>query len=374
MTPKENILAVVNFKTPESIPVDLNATHCTSIHRVAYDNLKAYLNVNKENKMMMNDLQLCEADDEVLEKLAIDTRGVHGKPDHYEKAFVGERAYIDHFGTRWEMPEHCLYYDMVAHPLAGLETLDQVKKRMKWPDPYNEKTIEGIRERARALHEENKYAVVGDMVHTGIFEPSHYIRGFEDFLVDIVLNRDIACYILENVLAFQKARIEMFLDEVGEYLDIVFIGDDVAAADGPIVSPKLYRELVKPYQKDYFSFIKSKTKAKLMYHSCGNVMPLIEDFIDMGVDILNPIQVSARDMDIRELKRRYGDVLCFWGGIDTTRILPGGTVKEVEEAVLRTVDILGPEGYVVAAVHNIQADVPAQNITAMFRTAKTIKC
>jgi uroporphyrinogen decarboxylase len=188
--------------------------------------------------------------------------------------------------------------------------------------------------------------------------------------MDLLINEDIACYILEQMLAYQSKRYEAYLDEVGEYLDIVFVGDDLSSAQTTLASPQVYRNIVKPYQKEYFKFIKSKTKAKLLYHSCGNISPLIDDLIEIGVDILNPIQVSANDMDTKKLKERYGDRLCFLGAIDTSKVLPEGSPQEVRAEVERRIEDLGPSGYIVASVHDIQADVPPENVIEMFNAAK----
>lgn len=371
MTPKERVLAALNFKNPDKVPTDLGTTNCTTITKIAYNNLKKMLDIDKPDNLMMEDFQISKVDEEVLEYLGTDTRGIHGKPHFYPKTVINEKCFINHFGIKFLMPDNGLYYDMIEHPLAGMETLEEIKE-YKWPDPKNDRTIEGIKEEAKKLFDENKYAIVGDMVDTGVFEPSHYLRGFENFLMDLMINKDIAHYILRKMLEFQKARYDMFLSEVGKYLDIVFVGDDLASTESTLMSPEIYREMVKPYQKEYFSYIKKRTNAKLMYHSCGNVSPLIEDLIEIGVDILNPIQVNAKGMDTKELKRKFGDRICFWGAIDTNCVLPKGTVQDVENEVKRRVADLGPQGYVLTAVHDIQADVPPQNIVTMFKTAKGI--
>lgn len=372
MTPKERVLAALNHEVPDKIPTDLGTTNCTSIARKAYARLKKSLGVDKPDELMMEDFQISKVDPEVLELLGTDTRGIHGKPHLLPKTVVNERCYIDNFGIKYLMPDNGLYYDMVEHPLEGKETLDEVMA-YQWPDPLDPRTVAGIKEEAKKLFEENQYAIIGDMVNTGIFEPSHYVRGFEEFLMDLMVNKEIAHYILRKMLDYQKARYDLFLSEVGEYLDIVFVGDDLASTESTLMSAAVYREMVKPYQKEYFAFIKSKTKAKLLYHSCGNVSSLIDDLIEIGVDILNPIQVNAKGMDTKELKRKYGDRVCFWGGVDTNYALPKGTVQEVETEVRKRINDLGPEGYICTSVHDIQADVPAENIIAMFKTAKSIE-
>ncbi len=369
MTPRERVLASLNFKTPDRLPTEFGSTNCTSIARKGYAEVKKLLGVEKPDVLLMEDFQLSMIDEEVLELLDTDTRGVPGKPHRFDKTIIDENSYYDNFGIKYLMPENGLYFDMVENPLAKMETLEEIKE-YQWPDPNKPEVVAGLREQAKKLKEENKYAIVGDMVNTGVFEPTHYLRGFENFLMDLMVDQDIAHYLLENMLAYQSKRYENYLNEVGEYLDIVFVGDDLASTQTTLISPEIYREMVKPYQKAYFKFIKSKTKAKLLYHSCGNVTPLIEDLIEIGVDILNPIQVNANDMDTKKLKELYGDRLCFMGAIDTNTVLPNGTVEEVREEVKRRIEDLGPSGYILTAVHDIQADVPARNVIEMYKAAK----
>jgi uroporphyrinogen decarboxylase len=230
--------------------------------------------------------------------------------------------------------------------------------------------VRGLKERAERLHGENNYALVGDMVETGIFEPCWYLRGFERFLMDMVVEKAFARRLMERMVENQLKRYERFLREVGDFLDVVFVGDDLATSTATIMSPALYREMVKPFQKEYFTGLKRMTGARLMYHSCGNIFGFLDDLIAMGVDILNPIQVNAEGMDTKRLKETYGSRLCFWGGIDTSWVLPRGGVEDVEREVARRIGELGPGGYVLTSVHDVQPDVPGKNVVAMFRAAR----
>lgn len=372
MTSRERVLATINHKTPDKVVTDLGSTNCTSIARKCYAGLKKMLGYDLPDQLMMNDFQLSLVDEEILELLQIDTRGVPAHPEFFPQETIDERGYYDHFGIKYKMPDNGLYFDMVSHPLVEMEDIDEIKK-YKWPDPNVPMTVMGCRERAQKLKEENKYAIVGDIINSGVFEPCHYLRGFETFLMDLIADKEIAHYLMEKMLEFQCARQDLYLKEVGEYLDIVFVGDDLATTQSTLISPEIYREMIKPYQKRYFDFIKSRTKAKLMYHSCGNVVSLIDDLIEIGVDILNPIQVNANDMDTKMLKERFGDRICFCGAIDTNHVLNAGTPTEVYEEVNRRINDLGPEGYILCAVHDIQADVPPENVVAMYMAAKEFK-
>ena len=177
--------------------------------------------------------------------------------------------------------------------------------------------------------------------------------------------------LLERMLKFWLDWFRLFLAEVGDVVDVIMIGDDLAGQKGPLFSPSIYRSLIKPRQKRLVQYIKSRTPAKIWYHSCGAVVEYIPDLLDNGIDILNPVQISAKGMDPAKLKAEYGDKLAFWGGaIDSQHVLPRGTPEEVRESIRRNIEAFKPGGgYVFNNVHNIQADVPPENILAMYDAA-----
>lgn len=368
MLGRERALMSLNHQVPDRIPLDLGSTNCTTMTKVAYDNLKKYLGIERETRFMMENFQIVFIDEEVLQILEIDTRGVHPQPVFF-KNIVDDRTYFNEFGIKYHMPEEGLYYDMVEHPLAG-KSIEELKD-YEWPDPARTMDLSGVRERAKNLKESNKYLLVGDMIDTGIFEPCWYLRGFENFLVDLLTDQDFVTTLLEGMYNYQLKRYSLFLQEAGEFLDVVFVGDDLATAESVIMSPKTYRDIIKPYHKEYFKNLKKLAPhARLLYHSCGSIFSFIPDLIEVGVDILNPVQVSAQNMDTKVLKEKFGGELSFWGAIDTTRVLPRGTKKEVKEEVRKRIDDLGPEGYILTSVHDIQPDVPPENVITMFEEAR----
>ncbi len=368
MLGRERALMSLNHQVPDRIPLDLGSTNCTTMTKVAYDNLKKYLGIERETRFMMENFQIVFIDEEVLQILEIDTRGVHPQPVFF-KNMVDDRTYFNEFGIKYHMPEEGLYYDMVEHPLAG-KSIEELKD-YEWPDPARTMDLSGVRERAKNLKESNQYLLVGDMIDTGIFEPCWYLRGFENFLVDLLTDQDFVTTLLEGMYNYQLKRYSLFLQEAGEFLDVVFVGDDLATAESVIMSPKTYRDIIKPYHKEYFKNLKKLApQARLLYHSCGSIFSFIPDLIEVGVDILNPVQVSAQNMDTKVLKEKFGGELSFWGAIDTTRVLPRGTKKEVKEEVRKRIDDLGPEGYILTSVHDIQPDVPPENVITMFEEAR----
>jgi uroporphyrinogen decarboxylase len=200
-----------------------------------------------------------------------------------------------------------------------------------------------------------------------LFEQAWYLRGYPELLMDFLLNKDFAHALFRRILEVRKQNAEIYLREVGDYLDVIQLGDDLATQNGPAMSPALYREMVKPYQAELFRFVKERTPAKLYYHSCGAVTSIVEDLIEIGVDVLNPVQASAQGMDTAELKARFGARIAFWGAIDTQRVLPFGTTEQVMAEVQQRISDLAPGGgYVLAGVHNLQPDIPPENIVAMY--------
>ena len=188
-------------------------------------------------------------------------------------------------------------------------------------------------------------------------------------MIEIIENPSFVEALLDKVLEILSQQYSNFLDKVGKYLNLFEIWEDISSQQGPLISPDSYRKIIKPRTRDLINVIKSKTKAKVALHSCGSVSWAIDDFIEIGIEVLNPVQVSAAHMDTKELKKKYGDSMSFWGGIDTQRVLPRGTVKDVEEEVKKRIDDLAKGGgYLFAPVHNIQPDVPPENIIAMYKT------
>jgi uroporphyrinogen decarboxylase len=202
------------------------------------------------------------------------------------------------------------------------------------------------------------------------WELAYALRGLEQLLTDLVLNPQFVTALLDKILEINLKGTGKFLDAAGQYIQVFRAADDLASQQGCLFSPKVYRALLKPYYKRFFDFVKSRTDAKIFYHSCGNVTTFIDDLVEVGVDALNPVQVSALG-DTQALKARFGDRISFWGGIDTQRVLPLGAPEEVEAEVrLRIRDLAPGGGYVVGSVHNIQPDVPTANIVAMAEATR----
>jgi uroporphyrinogen decarboxylase len=326
--------------------------------------------LTKEPVFLSKSMQVVAVDEPLLQRLHIDTRPILANPpDGDTSRKIVDESYVDEWGIRFRAARidgEIFYYDPVESPLSHATTIRDIEQH-HWPDPDDSGRTRGLREVARGLRENTDYALVGHMGDTSIFQNCLDLRGMESFLLDLLMNKSIAKALLEKVYEIQGVKMEKYLQAVGEFLDVVSVGDDLAGQSGPLISLDLYRELVKPYHKAYFQRIKAQTAAKLHLHSCGAVAYFLDDLIEIGVDIINPVQVSAAGMDPETLKEKYGERISFWGGIDTQRLLPRGTPEDVVREVHRMVSILGRGGgYVLGAVHNIQPDVPPENIVAMY--------
>jgi uroporphyrinogen decarboxylase len=377
MTSRERVLAALDHRVPDRVPIDLGGNQ-TGIHRVAYENLIARLGRSEPIEIMDLVQQLAQPSEAVLQRLGVDTRYVAaGAPAGFKGAVVrrerGGRMwedFEDEFGVVWSRPDDAPnYFDISRSPLAGL-SLDEIRQ-YPFPDGGDPSRFAGLRERALMLHRETPYAVIAGISGV-VYEICWYMRGLENLFIDMMEQPEVLETLLDRTLRYWLDWFRGFLDEAGDVVDVIMIGDDLTGQDGPLFPPRIYRSIVQPRQKALVSYIKSRTKAKIWYHSCGSILPYIPDLLDNGVDALNPVQITARGMDPASLKARFGDKLVFWGGgIDTQHILPRGTPAEVREEVRRNIRAFSPGGgFVFANVHNIQADVPPDNVLALFDAAR----
>jgi len=376
VTSRERVQKTLNHQEPDRVPLDLGSTEVTSININTYQALRKYWRM-EEKRPILGDIvqQLADVDEDFLQRIGCDFRSiVANSPSawQFERIDDGDYwAFIDEWGAKLRMPKKDgFYFDYVEFPLKEL-TFNTLKK-YKFPDPDDPARIKGLKEKAKYLYENTNYALVGSCLFGGgIFEHPARIRGMENFLMDIAGNIKVADALMEEITQRYIQMYSNFLDEVGPYLSIVTYWDDVTGQNGPLISPQTYRKYIKPKQKRIVEVIKKKTSAKVFLHCCGAASFFIPDFIEIGFDILNPVQVSAYNMDTKRLKKEFGKDIVFWGGIDTQRILPFGKPKDVEKEVKGRIDDLAPRGgYIFATVHNIQANTPLRNLDAMSNAFK----
>ncbi|MGD9307295.1 MAG: uroporphyrinogen decarboxylase family protein, partial [Desulfobacterales bacterium] len=367
---RERVLVALNHEEPDRVPVDLGGRQTTFMVET-YNRMKNHLGLNDlPTEVMSHKWQTAYVDEQILKRFSVDCRHIRPsiKPEpEFSETGNAKVTFVDEWGVKRIIDGG--YASIIEYPLqtATLEDLEAYD----WPNPAEIFNYSSIRIQAARLHSEGKYAIVGNMGSPGnIFEQSWYLRGLTEFFMDLVDNKEFAHALMTRITEIRKQNAEYFLREVGDYLDVFQLADDLAMQNGPYMSPELYREMIKPHQVELFGFVKELTPAKVYYHSCGSVTGLLDDLIDVGVDILNPVQVSADGMQTDRLKQRFGDRLSFWGAIDTTEVLPNRTADDVRSEVRRVIHDLAPGGgFVLASVHNLQPDIPPENILAMFEAA-----
>jgi uroporphyrinogen decarboxylase len=371
MKPRERVLTALNHQEPDRVPIDLGQAAGDGITACAYGNLIRHLGLKKRSFRINNKMaQTVFVDEDILKRFRVDFRRVDlGPPDNWKDEPVGEDGYRDEWGVVRTRPKGGYYYDLADSPIK--EDSLSALERHSWPNPDDPGRYQGLRERARQLHQETDYAIVLQ-TNCSFFLRCAELRGWENFYMDLAGNPEFACALMDRYLDIRLSIAERALQEVEDNIDIVMVStDDLGMNDRTLISPKMYRELIKPRQERTFKFFKEKTRAKRFYHCDGAVYPFIEDFIEIGVEALNPIQVSAAGMgNTQKLKKNFRNRISFWGAIDTHHILPQGTQQEVYKEVHRRILDLGPGGgYVVCSVHNIQPEVPPENVVAMFDAA-----
>lgn len=363
MTSRERVRAALAHREPDRVPIDIGGSSVSTIIGEAYERLKRTLGVTGETQFMKKKSYSSILDERIALRLRSDTRALmYGSADGWQDIFFDANTFQDEFQVVWQRAEGG-HFAPVGSPLRDA-TIDDLDK-FQWPDPLNPGRFRGLRERAQRLHATG-YAVVLSLPN-GCVHQAQYMRGYEEWLVDTLANPDFADALLERTMQWWNTMVAALLDECGEFVDVVLWGDDVAFQDRPMLKLAPYRHFIKPRHTKMNDTIKAHSQCKIVYHTDGSVIDMVDEFIDTGADALNPVQISAKGMrDTAQLKARYGDRIAFWGGIDTNYILPNGTPDEVRAEVRRRILDLAPGGgYVLTSVHNMQEDVSPENILAM---------
>ena len=404
MTPRERVLTAINHKEPDKVPVDCGAMRSTGIMGVAYNKLKKYLGI-KEGETKIYDMvqQLAIPEQWYLDRYQIDVidlaRSFADNPNdwvnwklpdgsdakvpawlHIEKRNSSYVCVNEEGEVLAEMPSSSYYFDQKLWPLMGthkknFDDLEEILNHQMWaymadplwknfgqPDFY-----ERLREKAKKLYEETDYAI---MIGFGgnLFETGQFLYRTDEFLVNLITERKEMEKMLDKLVEIYLSRLEPLLKAISPYVQIIQMGDDLGTQSGPMISPKLYREIFYPRHKKIYQYVKKNSNMYVFLHSCGAVSEFIPDLIEAGVDILNPVQISAEGMQPERLKREFGKDIVFWGGgVDTQHTLFRGTPEQVKDEVKRNTEIFMKDGgFVFNQVHNILAEVPPENIVAMY--------
>lgn len=367
LTHRERVLISLSHEEPDRIPLDLGGASYNMTDPVYFE-VKRELGLTGDISPYRTGRTSNYYDERVLEALDIDFRhiGLRERAD-----FIPQVAPDGTFKDEWG----CLYKNVglevaiIGHPLSSAS--EDELEIYPWPDPRAPGRAEGLTERAKYLCEHSDYAIVArPATSLGIFEWCCSLRGTEQFLMDLLINKSFAHHLASKVCSVLKGLYQVLLEAVGPTVHIVQYASDYGTQQGLFMSPQTYREMLKPYDREIIKAIKGLApNAKVFFHSCGAVYPLIPDFIDIGVEILNPLQPLAAGMDSDRIKAEFGDKLSFHGAIDIQQALPG-TEEDVEREVRTRIAILAPGGgYILAPANHIQPDTPGKNVVLLYQLA-----
>lgn len=400
MNHRERVLRTINHEEPDRVPIDIGGMRSTGIHSIAYRELRKYLGLDYDSVKLYDVFQqLGFIDQDVLEYFGADVVPVNRlKPafgisiDNWKKGELidGSPALVpagfnpvkegdvfkikdedDH--TIAQRSEGSLYYDQagVYHPLAEAKTKEDIDRDYEW-QTIGKDEQKFLNKQAKELREETDFAVMAEFGGS-IYEMGQLLRGYKQWYLDLAGNKGLVDYLLGVLVENYLENLETFVNVLGDKVDIVvFGGDDLGMQDGPQISPETYQELFFSRHRKMWDYIHEKTDWKVFLHSCGSIYQLLPYLIEAGVDIINPVHINAKGMDPERLEENFGDEVVFWGGgCDTQKVLPTGSVQEVREEVKNNMEVFSPNGgFVFTPVHNIQPDVPTENIEAVYTAAK----
>jgi uroporphyrinogen decarboxylase len=364
-TSRQRVLCALNHEEPDRVPLFIGTSGATTVLGPGYEKLKAHLGIRcGPIRWLSKPMQYTWMDEEVLVRLGSDGRPIVAGPGESTlRQEVSADWIIDDWGVTWRRKPGVCYFEPVEAPLrnAKLDELD----RYPWPNLASPTRFAGMAEKAKAIQDAGYASVV--LAGVNLFEQAYLMRGLDVLLMDMAADEEFFTALIVKLKGVVLPCLDALLHEVGCFTDVLVVGDDLGMTAGPLMSPQSYRRLLKPHHAEFFGTIKKQLSGKIFCHSCGNVYKLLGDLADVGVDLLNPVQVSAGEMgDTARLKREFGKRLSFCGAIDTQRVMPHGTPDDVRQEVRRRIKDLAPGGgYVAAAVHCIQPDVPPENIVAL---------
>jgi len=418
MNPRTRVLTALKHEEPDRIPIDIGSTPTTAIHVFAYRDIRRMLNL-PERPIRIFDFgqQLAEVEKELLEFFHVDVISINRvlepcapypyiwryrtrRGDVVEISDKEWKLWIHRDGTPVEIPKNIdiieeedgyvayIREDIIGKmpkngyyfwgldrwkeyiPLANVKTVEDVNN-FNW-DSYkvSDDYIETLRKRAEYLYRSTEYALIFFGAGS-LHEWGQGLRGWSTWLSDLKIRKPLAEAILDNMMDVLKYNVDKYVDAVGEYVQVIGFGDDLGTEEGPQISVQMFREFYKHRYEELFNIVKKRSKMFIFLHSCGSIYPFVKEFIDVGLDVLNPVQISAKGMDPKKLKSEFGDQISFWGGgVDTQHILPFAKPDEVAEHVKKLIKIFAPKGgYIYATVHNIQPQTPPQNIETIYKTA-----
>jgi len=366
---KTRVRLSLQHREPDRIPIDLGTMTVSGIHINAYSELIKSLGRKESLRIYDKYQQLAYVSENIREEFSVDTIPVIFNDLELYEENNKEEIIFDEWGIKRKKPKNGYYYDGISYPLKELD-LNELKKVdfLKILEKIN---FNDIKRKNKNLKESNR-AIIGQLWPGSLFQWAGFLRGFDTFLIDLMINKIFAETLLNKLLEYNIAYANKYLDIFGDTIDVIKIADDIGMQDAPIISLSLYREAIKNKHKQLINFIKSKSGAKVLFHCDGAIYDYIPEFIEIGVDIIQPVQVSAKGMgDTKKLKKEFGKDLVFWGGsCDPQGILVKNDCDKVIEETKRRIEDLAPGGgFIFSPIHNIQPNTPPKNIIVMFNSA-----
>lgn len=377
MTARERVVTALEHREPDRVPIIVGASNATGLKMRPYRRLAELIGVEPTERYLYDwpELGTAVPDEATLRRLGTDVRPVTDAFPAWLRERHGSRGphdpFIDDWGSGQVELDDGTWFPGI-HPMSEAVTLDAIE-RYPWPDMDDPSRVAHVRREAANIRADGEYAVMATPWLLFPLERAFAMQGLDHFLANLALEPEFAEALLRRIAELCRRLMGHFLDELGPAVDIVKIGDDLGTEQSLLMSPAMYRRILKPIHAEYVAFIRSRTKARIFFHSCGDVSTLLDDLVEIGIDILNPVQTSTGGLaDLDDLKRRYGHRLSFCGAIDTKRVLPDGTPEQVRAEVRRVIRALAPGGgYLLAAVHTVMNEVPPENILAMVDEAMT---
>ncbi len=370
LTPRERVIKALNHEEPDRVPIDL-FFHAGMLTDASYFALKQHLGIEGDIAPFRQGLGANYYDERILEALDIDIRRVFMEATHELKPINDEESeFVDAWGTVFVSGPG--YTHPAGPPLVGIDTIEGLRD-YPWPKAEAFGDVSGLKAQAEHLYNNTDYAIAlrRPGIRGGLLDKGGDLRGMEQFMMDLALEPDYCRAMMEIMAEIYVEVYTSALKEVGPYVQMVEAQDDLGAQLQPLISPNTWREIMKPSQKYIFGEIhKVAPHVKIIFHTDGNVHPLIPDLIDCGVDVLNPIQPSARLMDSFKLKQEFGDRIAFHGAMDVQTVLNRDEAF-VREDVRTRIRALAPGGgFILAPCNHIQHDIPPENVVAMYEEAR----
>jgi uroporphyrinogen decarboxylase len=401
MNSHDRITTAINHKQPDKVPIDLGSSTVTGISAVAYNNLKRHLGIRGTTRVFDVVQQLANVEMEIADLFGVDALDINrvsadgddwydvelagGNIAQYPSWFRPVRAQdgswytTDKEGTILSrMASGATFFDQMYFPWENgypddLRKLKDDLKKISWVVHSHASNLNEneLREKLINLKDStNKALVMSGGVK--LLELGFFIRRMDNFLTDLITDQDKVAGMLDILVEMHLSGLEKKCRSVGDIVDVIRFGDDLGMTSGPFMDLETFRKLFKPRYRILCDYVKKHSNMKIFMHSCGSIKQFIPDLIDVGIDILNPVQTNCYDMDPVTLKREFGKDIVFWGGgVDTASVLSRGTPEEVRKDVLHRCEILSKDGgFVFAPIHNILSDVPPENIVAAYEAVK----